>query len=311
MSERFRVYLSYILICTIWGSTWLVIKIGLTTMTPMLGAGLRFLVASTILFTLIKVRGVKIPWDRGERWFYAVVAFTSFSIPFALVYWGEQYIPSGLTSIIFAIYPFTVAIFSVFFLPNEKITIWKIFGIVLGFTGVFTIFSNDLEASNPYALWGMGAILLSAVLQGYSVIVIKRHGHSIHPFAITFVPMLIAATILISAGLIFEDLTKIRFTPHAVLAILYLGVFGSVATFVSYFWLLKRVEAVFLSLTAFITPIIAAILGVIVLGEELSPRIFIGAAFVLGGIAVANFAELNKYLKLYSNSGKRQSDMPE
>jgi drug/metabolite transporter (DMT)-like permease len=310
MSERFRVYLSYVLICTIWGSTWLVIKIGLETMTPLIGAGLRFLVASTLLFALIIIRRVRVPWNRGERWFYLVVSLTSFSFPFALVYWGEQYIPSGLTSIIFAIYPFTVALFSFLFLPNEKITFWKISGIVLGFIGVFTIFSNDLTASNPHAILGMGAILVSAILQGYSVIVIKRHGHLIHPFAITFVPMLIGATILLSAGVIFEDLSKIRFTPHALLAILYLGIFGSVVTFVSYFWLLKRVEAVFLSLTAFITPIIAVILGVFVLGEQLSPRIFVGAAFVLGGIAVANFAELNRYLKLHSHRGISKSETP-
>jgi drug/metabolite transporter (DMT)-like permease len=287
-----------------------VIKIGLETMTPLIGAGLRFSVASTILFALIMIRRVKIPWNRSERWFYVVVSLTSFSVPFALVYWGEQFIPSGLTSIIFGIYPFMVALFSFLFLPNEKITVWKISGIVLGFIGVFAIFSNDMTTSNPHALWGMGAVLLSAILQGYSVIVIKRHGHSIHPFAITFVPMLIGATILLSAGLLFEDLSKIRFTTHALLAILYLGVFGSVLTFVSYFWLLKRVEAVFLSLTAFITPIIAVILGVLILGEELSPRIFVGAAFVLGGIAVANFADLNKYLKLRSDSGKRKSEMP-
>lgn len=299
MSERFRVYLSYVLICTIWGSTWLVIKIGLETMTPLVGAGLRFLVATTLLFLLIKIRRVKIPWNRGERWFYAVVALTSFSIPFALVYWGEQYISSGLTSIIFAVYPFTVALFSFLFLPNEKVTVWKISGIVFGFIGVFTIFSNDLAASDPNSLRGMGAVLLSALLQGYSVIAIKRHGHSIHPFAITFVPMLIGAVLLLTTGVLFEDLSRIRFTVGAVLAIVYLGVFGSVVTFVSYFWLLKRVEAVFLSLSAFITPIIAVVLGVIVLGEQLSPRVFLGAAFVLGGIAVANFAELRKYLKLH------------
>jgi drug/metabolite transporter (DMT)-like permease len=273
-------------------------------MTPLIGAGLRFLVASTLLFALIIIRGVKIPWNRDERWFYLVVSLTSFSIPFALVYWGEQYIPSGLTSIIFAVYPFTVAVFSALFLPDEKITVWKISGIVLGFIGVFTIFSNDLTASDPHALWGMGAVLMSAIFQGYSVIVIKRHGHSIHPFVITFVPMLIGATILLSAGALFEDLSRIQFTPQALLAILYLGVFGSVVTFVSYFWLLKRVEAVFLSLTAFITPIIAVILGVLVLGEQLSSKIFAGTAFVLGGIAVANFAELIKYLKLHSHSGK-------
>ena len=298
MSERFRVYLSYVLICTIWGSTWLVIKIGLETMTPLVGAGLRFLVATTLLFLLIKIRRVKIPWNRGERWFYAVVALTSFSIPFALVYWGEQYISSGLTSIIFAVYPFTVAFFSFLFLPNEKVTVWKISGIVFGFIGVFTIFSNDLASSDPNSLWGMGAVLLSALLQGYSVIAIKRHGHSIHPFAITFVPMLMGAVLLLTTGVLFEDLSRIRFTAGAVLAIVYLGVFGSVVTFVSYFWLLKRVEAVFLSLSAFITPIIAVVLGVIVLGEQLSPRVFLGAAFVLGGIAVANFADLRKYLKL-------------
>lgn len=301
MDERFRVYLSYVLICTIWGSTWLVIKIGLESLTPLIGAGLRFLVASTLLFAVIKVRGVEIPWGRSERRFYVRVALTSFSFPFALVYWGEQYIPSGLASIIFAVYPFTVALFSFLFLPSEKVTRAKLSGIVLGFVGVFTIFSNDISASDPHALWGMAAILTSALLQGYSVIVIKRRGHAIHPFVITFVPMLMGALILLSGGVVFEDLARVRFTQRAVFAILYLGVFGSVVTFVSYFWLLKRVEAVFLSLTAFITPIIAVVLGVAILGEELAPRIFLGAAFVLGGIALANSVELRKYLRWRSS----------
>ena len=109
--------------------------------------------------------------------------------------------------------------------------------------------------------------------------------------------MLMGAVLLLAASAALEDFSKVDFTAHAILAIFYLGIFGSVATFVSYFWLLKRVEAVILSLTSFITPIIAVVLGVIVLGEELSPRAFLGAAFVLGGIAVSNYAELVKYLK--------------
>jgi drug/metabolite transporter (DMT)-like permease len=297
MSERFRVYLSYILVCSIWGSTWLVIKIGLETMTPLLAAGCRFLVAGALLFTLIKLRGVKIPWNRKERMFYVVVALTSFSIPFALVYWGELYIPSGLSSIIFSVYPFTVALFAFLFLPNEKITVWKISGIVVGFFGVVVIFLNDIHTSSPMASWGMAAVFASAVIQGYSVIVIKKHGHAIHPFAITFVPMLIGAALLLTASAVLEDHSKIDFTARTVLSIFYLGIFGSVATFVSYFWLLKRVEAVILSLTSFITPIIAVVLGVVVLGEQFSSRTFLGAALVLGGIAVSNYAELVKYLK--------------
>ena len=303
MNERFRVYLSYVLICTIWGSTWLVIKIGLETMTPLLAAGCRFLVASILLFTLITVRGVTVPLKKNDRLFYCIVALTSFSIPFALVYWGEQFIPSGLTSIIFAIYPFTVAFFSFLFIPSEKPTVWKLAGIALGFAGVFEIFSNDVHTSGPNAFWGMGAVLLSAILQGYSVIVIKKHGHSIHPFAITFVPMLIGAFLLLASSVVFEDVSHVRFTSGAVASILYLGVFGSVATFVSYFWLLKRVEAVLLSLTSFITPIIAVILGVTILGEELSPRTFLGSACVLGGIAIANSEELQKFLRRRGRSG--------
>ena len=304
MSERFRVYLSYILVCGIWGSTWLVIKIGLETMAPLLAAGCRFLVASAILFMMIIVRGVRVPLDRNDRRFYLVVALTAFSIPYGLVYWGEQYIPSGLTSIVFSIYPFTVALFSFLFLPNEKVTVWKISGIVIGFLGVFIIFSNDVHISSPNASWGMAAILASAILQAYSVIVIKKHGHAIHPFAITFVPMLLGGILLLAASALLEDFAKIDFTARAVLAIFYLGIFGSVATFVSYFWLLKRVEAVILSLTSFVTPIIAVILGVIVLGEEFSPRTFLGAGFVLGGIAVSNYAELVKYLRRNVTSAK-------
>jgi len=266
-------------------------------MTPLLAAGCRFLVASILLFTLIKVRGVDVPMKRSDRLFYCIVALTSFSIPFALVYWGEQFIPSGLTSIIFAIYPFTVAFFSFLFIPSERPTVWKIGGIVLGFAGVFEIFSNDVHASGPGAFLGMGAVLLSAILQGYSVIIVKKHGHSIHPFAITFVPMLIGAFLLLASSAILEDHSNVRFTAPAIASILYLGVFGSVATFVSYFWLLKRVEAVLLSLTSFITPIIAVILGVVILGEELSPKTFLGSALVLGGIVTANSQELRRLLK--------------
>jgi len=262
------------------------------------------MVASSILFALILVRGVKIPFGRAERSFYLIVALTSFSIPFALVYWGEQYVPSGLTSIIFAIYPFTVAFFSYLFIPSEKPAAGKITGIALGFSGIVAIFSNDVHASDPRALWGMGAILCSAILQGYSVIVVKKHGHAIHPFAITFVPMLIGGVLLLVSSTLLESLSDNRLTTGALLSILYLGIFGSVATFVSYFWLLKRVEAVLLSLTSFITPIIAVVLGVIFLNEALSPRTFLGAALVLGGIAVANYVELRKFLHRTSISAK-------
>ncbi|KAB2922383.1 MAG: EamA family transporter [Bacteroidetes bacterium] len=298
MSERLKVIAAYVAICTIWGSTWLVIKIGLEAMTPLLSAGLRFALAAAVLFTIIRVRRIEVPLNRDTVWFFAVASLTSFSVPFALVYWGEQRVSSGITSILFAVFPFCVALFSSLMLKEERLTLQKIAGIVLGFAGIVVIFSDDLHiASGSGAVAGMAAIVLSAAIQAFSAVLIKKHGHALSPFVVSFVPMALAGVILLAGSAAVEDLSAVRFTPSAVFSIVFLAVFGSVATFVSYFWLLKRVEVVLLSLTSFVTPVIAVVLGVVVLDEPVSSRLFIGAAFVLGGILAANASDVRRFLR--------------
>lgn len=289
MSEQFKVITAYILICLIWGSTWLAIKIGLESLTPLLAAGLRFSVASIVLYIIITIRKISIPWGRETLWFYGTVALTSFSVPFALVYWGEQRIASGLTSVVFAIYPFCVALFSAAMLPKENLSLAKIMGMILGFVGIAIIFSHDISFGDEETLGGMTAVLLSAMLQAYSVVVIKKYGHDISPFVVSFVPMLVGAVLLLSASAAVEDFSVSHFTGLAIGSILYLALFGTVLTFVSYFWLIKRVHVVLLSLTSFVTPIIAVLLGAVILHEAVTLELFIGAACVLLGIIIANF----------------------
>lgn len=298
MSERLKIIIAYTAICTLWGSTWLVIKLGLETMTPLLSAGLRFTVAGVVLFGIVKVKNIPVPWNSDTQWFYIVIALTSFSIPFGLVYWGEQKISSGLTSILFAVFPFCVAIMSTIFLPNEKLTTAKISGIVFGFTGIVTIFFNDIQFGTQIdQILGMSAIVFSAVIQAFSAVLIKKHGHSISPFIVSFVPMSLAALLLMAASVAVEDFSGMQFTAQAVFSVIFLAVFGSVATFVSYFWLLKRVEVVFLSLTSFVTPLIAVALGVIILNEKVSPQLFAGASLVLVGIVTANAPDIRQFLR--------------
>ncbi|MBI2427457.1 MAG: EamA family transporter [Ignavibacteriales bacterium] len=298
MSERLKSILAYIAICTIWGSTWLVIKVGLETLTPLLSAGLRFAVAAIILFGIIKIRKIEIPWNSATAKLFFIVSLTSFSIPFALVYWGEQHVSSGLTSILFAVFPFCVAIMSVLMLPNEKLTVAKIAGIVLGFSGIVVIFSNDIQfGTERDQILGMTAIVLSAFIQAFSAVLIKKHGHDLSPFVVSFVPMTFAGIFLTIGGIAAEDLTHVQFTSTAIFSILFLAVFGSVTTFVSYFWLLKRVEVVLLSLTSFVTPIIAVILGVIILHESVSSQLFVGSSLVLTGILVANSTDVRIFLR--------------
>jgi drug/metabolite transporter (DMT)-like permease len=290
--ERVRLWVGFAIISFVWGSTWLAIKIGLGSAPPFFAAGIRFAIASSILFIIVRTRRLHVPVTPDAKKLYFVLGFLSFGIPYALVYWGEQFIPSGLCSVLFAAYPFWVAIFSHLLLRNERLDPFKVSGIILGFAGLVVIFSGDLEWSGTSALLGMAAIMTSTIIQGFALIMIKKYGQPVNPFAMNLVGMTIGAIVLLALGVAFERGRQFVFNSAAIGSILYLAAVGSVIAFVTYHWLLKRIEAVYLSLTSFINPIIAVILGAIVLGETLSPMVFAGSGLVLAGLLAANGRQL-------------------
>jgi len=287
-SERVRIWIAFFVVCTVWGSTWLAIKIGLETVPPLLAAGIRFVIASSLLAVIVKVRGIPVPRDPDALRVYLTLGILSFFLPFGLVYWGQQYIPSGLSSILFAAYPGWVALFSHFALSAERMDGFKASGVTLGALGLVVIFSRDVHWSGTEGLLGMSAVMISTVLQAVSLVIIKKYGQPVSPFSMNLVGMTLGAALLLVSSLAFEDPTSAVFTLPAVASILYLAIIGSVLTFGSYFWLLKRTEAVYLSLTSFVNPIIAVVLGAIILGETLAPTVLLGATLVLLGILAAN-----------------------
>jgi putative membrane protein PagO len=280
----------------IWGSTWLVIKIGLATVPPLLAAGLRFMLASVILYAILVVRKESLPSGRQFRGLVLFMSLTAFSVPYALVYWGQHLIPSALASILFATYPFFVALFSHVFLPNERMNRLKVLAVILGFAGVYLIFSSELSFDVHIALGGMAAIVISAFIQAISLVYLKRFGDTFSPISVNFVSMSIGAVLLLTASFAVENYSSVSFTNQALLSIVFLAIFGNVVAFVSYFWLVKHVETVLLSMTSFVTPIIAVVLGAVVLNETLTPRVFSGATLVLCGILAANGKDLARLL---------------
>lgn len=297
MSTRLKVILGIAVVCLIWGTTWLAIKIGLRSIPPMLGASLRFLIASLFLLGLIEWRKISFPrsmvfWKLG-----LLMGLSSFGIPLALVYWGTQFIPTGLASILFATYPFAVALCSYVMLREEKLNRAKISGIVLGFIGVYIIFSSEYMFQSPFGVEGMIAIVASSVLQAFALVSVKKYGGPYNPVSLNYVGMVIAGVILAATSFLLENHAGLVFNQEAILSLVYLAIFGSVVTFVTYFWLLKHVEVVLLSLTAFVTPIIAVIAGVIVFDELFTMQMLAGSFLVLIGIVVANSADLAVLIK--------------
>lgn len=301
-----KIVLVYALLCLIWGSTWLAIRYGLESLTPIFSAGVRFSIASVFIWVLMKFKKISIQTDKMAVRLYLLMGFFSFVIPFGLVYWAEQFVPSGMAAVLFAVYPFVVVIFSYFRLQTEAIGFYKIFGTVLGFSGIVVIFYNSFSGDLSDYVIGMIAIVISGCMQAWIAVSIKKFGHHLNPLSMNFIPMVIAGISMIVISYFMEDLTKIRIDENAVLSLLYLSFFGSVITFTSFYWLIKRLNLVILSLIAFITPIVALILGFLFYGEELSLNHFLGSALVLTGVFWANLGNL---LKLRKDSVLRKTEI--
>jgi drug/metabolite transporter (DMT)-like permease len=296
-TESLKIALGFTAICLLWGSTWLVIKIGLGPLTPLFSAGFRFTVASVFIFALMKFKKLSLQTDPVSIKLYIILALFSYVIPFGLVYWAEQFIESGLTSVLFAVFPFFVIIFSRIAIPGEHVGIFKVLGVTLGFTGIIFIFAENLSFDIEKDFWGSLAVFSSGLMQAAVAVTMKKFGKHLNPLSMNLVPVFAAGIILVGLSFIFEDSSTWQFNSIAIFSILYLAIFGSLFTFTTYYWLLKRMNVVILSLSAFITPIVALLLGWIVLSEKLSFQALLGSSLVLIGILFANFRGLLNYYK--------------
>src|SRR6266478_1177171 len=134
----------WLILCVIWGSTWLFIKIGLTDLPPITFAGIRFVLASLILMLMVFARRAAWPRRRREWVLIAVVGILQFSLNYGLVFWGEQYISSGLAAVLQSTFPVFGLVIAHLYLPYERLTTAKVMGVLLGVVGVVVIFSDQL-----------------------------------------------------------------------------------------------------------------------------------------------------------------------
>lgn len=275
------------LVAFIWGSTWLAIKIGLEDLPPFLAAGTRFAVATGLLAALSWARGIAFP--RGARLHAGLLAIgiLTFIVNYGAVYWGEQYIPSGLAAVLFATYPLFVLLLAHTALATERINARKVLGVALGLAGVALIFRADLSLVHPRAPIGALVTLLAPVAAALCSVGIKKWGHELHPYTLTLLPMAYGMVGLLAIARATEDVAAARWTPGAALSTLYLAVFGSVIAFVVYYRLLKEVEVSKLALVSYAFPVVAVALGWGVLGERLTGWMLAGALLVFAGIALA------------------------
>jgi drug/metabolite transporter (DMT)-like permease len=282
-----RLRAAFIVLTLIWGSTWAVIRLGLEGLPPLTGVSLRFAIAGAILLVLTPRFGVRFTWSREELGLWAVNGLFSFTASYTIVYWAEQHIPSGLAALLFATYPLFVAVIAHFALPGERLGWRAAAGILLGFAGVAVIFSDDLQLLGGANVREVALVMLvSPIVSAVATIAVKRWGAGIHPLSLTAVPMLMTACVVGALALVFERHAAIVFDVRSVGALLYLAVFGSAVTFTIYYWMLARARATQVALIAYTIPIVAVAVGALLFQEPIRPRVVLGGALVLVGVAV-------------------------
>ena len=277
----------WLILCGIWGSTWLFIKLGLNDLPPLTFAGIRFLCASSILVAIIFARGVRWPRKRSEWLLIAIVGWLQFSLNYGLVFWGEQRIPSGLAAVLQSTFPAFGLVIAHFYLPEERITPKKVMGILLGVIGVGIVFSDQLSFAGKAALAGSIALVLSAVCGSYGNVLVKAYGTQIDPFVLAAGQMVCGFPPLLALGIATEgNPIHLHWTATAVIALAYLVIVGSVIAFTLFYWLVRHMDVINTMLIALVTPVVAVLLGMIVLHEKFNWRLFAGAACIISGIGL-------------------------
>ncbi|MCB0978165.1 MAG: EamA family transporter [Acidimicrobiales bacterium] len=272
-----------------WGTTWAAIRFSLEGYPPFLGAGLRFGVAAVVLLLAAAIARVPLGRERRERGLWILNGLFTFVVSYGVVYWSEQWVPSGLGSVLFATFPLFVALLAHLFLPGERIAATSTAGILLGFAGVAVIFSEDLSALGGSEV-GLAALvmLISPISAAVGSVAVKRWGRGLHPLSTTAPPMLLAALVLGGGGVAVGEPAHLAPSTASTVALLYLGIFGSALTFGLYFWLLEHLSATRLSLMTYLIPVVAVSVGTFWLGEPMTPRVLLGAALVVAGVALAS-----------------------
>ncbi|MFC2084482.1 EamA family transporter [Bacteroidota bacterium] len=282
--QKIRAYFAWIAICFIWGTTYLAIRVGVNQLPPMLFAGLRWVIAGPLFLTILLIRGFKLP-KRKDLIHIAIVGISLLGIANGLVVVAEQWIPSGLAALLITTLPFWVFGIESVLPSGPKFNINVLLGLFLGFLGVGLIFINDLKfLFNSEYFLGM-ICLLGAVISWASGSLYSKHKNiNVHPLVNASVQMIIAGLAQISLGLVLGEFSRFYFDLNSFLAFSYLVFVGAILGYGSYIYAISHLPVSFVTTYAYINPVIALLLGWLILNEELNFIIILAAAIILVGV---------------------------
>ncbi len=286
-----KVFLAYLAVCFFWGSTYLAIKIGVQDMPPMFFAGTRFLIAGSLMLLYGRFKGYPLPKDFKTIKALSIIGLLMLLGGNGLIVYAEQWVDSSVASMMVATMPLFIALLDKILIKSVELNKWSYVGLLIGFYGVYQLISPS-GISPVMRLSDAGIILLAVFLWSlgsvYSTMV-KSESSIINKIGIQ---MLAGGAGLMFVAGITGELTRITFTQSSLLALLYLIIFGSLVGYSSYIYVLANWSATKAGTYAYINPIVAIVLGFIILNEPITFKMIISMIIILLGVFIVQKSKI-------------------
>ncbi len=279
----------FLLLGFFWGSSYLFIKIGVEAgLPPFMLITLRLLIGFALLATVVAVARESLPRDPKIYGHLIVMGAINIAIPFSLITWAELTVDSALAAILTAPVPLFVIVIAAIFLRDERITVNRVAGLVVGFIGVAILVGFDPAAVANGDLVGEIALIGATLSYACGAVYARRNIKGLRPMIPALFQVGFALVMTSILTLTFERPFDVTIKPEALFAVTWLGLLGSGLAYLVFFRLLGRWGATRTSMVAYLLPVFGITLGALVLSEPIDARLLIGTALVIGGVALVN-----------------------
>lgn len=289
MKKDLLAYIALAAICIIWGTTYLALRIAVQHFPPFLFTGLRQVTAGLLLIGFMLTIGKAVWPDRGHLIRQAIAGFFIISMGNGLVAFAEIHVSSGIAAVICSLLPVTVIMINLTINRDEKPTMPVYIGTALGFAGIMMVFGEHLnEFSNQGYIYGIILIFIAELCWAGASVWIKKKNSDTNPFLNAGLQMFFGGIWILPFSFFFDDFSAISWNAEAGYAMLYLVIFGSVIAFTCYSYALRKLPVTIVSLYAYVNPLVAVVLGWIVLDEKLNEKIIAAILITIAGIYLVN-----------------------
>jgi len=286
---KLKEWSAFILLALVWGSSFLWIKIAVEEIGPFTLVAFRLLYGLIGLLAVVAIQKRSFPRDRRTLLAYVFMGVFNTAVPFVLISWGETKIDSGLAAILNGTVPLFTIVIAHFWLQDEKITLPRIIGLIVGFVGVVMLVSRNLgPAGLQFDIWGELAVIAASICYAVAITFSRKYLRNQQPVVQSTMVMLIADALLWLSIPIAEPSFQLPALPLTWIALLWLGLLGSCIAYLLFFFLINSWGPTRASVVTYTFPVTGLVLGVLFLNEIVDWRLLVGTALVVGGILVLN-----------------------